>query len=268
MFKYFLNNFVKTNFKKLSFFFFCCIFFLTFGGSILAQEIVFSPGTAIQMEVDDRGAEEGDIISKEDGRLVRASTSYDENIFGVVAANPVMIIGRDSAESLPIITSGITLVRVDGDYEAIKKGDFITSSENAGVGRKALYPGFVIGRAMEDLESGEGFIEVFVDPRSVVIDEEEPWEEVTFWEAIGRIISAVERDVPQVLRYLLATVFVTASFIFGLYSFSRTLKEGVKGISRNPLAKGSIRFAMILNLIGILVISLSGIALALFVILL
>jgi len=40
----------------------------------------------------------------------------------------------------------------------------------------------------------------------------------------------------------------------------------VTGISRNPLAKKSIQSAMILNLIGILILTLAGLALAVFVI--
>lgn len=237
-------------------------------GHLFAQETFFLPDTAVQLEVADRNAAEGDIISEDGGELRRANSPYDNNIFGVVAFNPIVVVGRDSENSLPIVTSGVALVKVDGSREKVEKGDFITSSNKPGVGQKALYPGFVIGRAMEELDGEEGLIEVFVDPRETTIEDEEPWQEITFWEAVGRIIRTMERDAPQILRYLLAALFVTGSFVFGLYSFSRTLKEGIKGISRNPLAKGSIRFAMILNLIGILILTLSGIALALFVILL
>jgi len=38
-------------------------------------------------------------------------------------------------------------------------------------------------------------------------------------------------------------------------------------MGRNPLAKESIRMAMILNLIGILILTMAGLGLALFVIL-
>lgn len=243
-------------------------FFLLGTDSLLAQESFFLPETAVQLEVADRNATVGDIISKDKGQLRRSSLPYDDNIFGVVAVSPIVVIGREHSGSLPIVTSGVALVRVDGRNEEIKKGDFITSSNAPGVGQKALYPGFVLGRAMEDIDGEEGVIEVLIDPHEAIIEDEKPWEEITFWEAIGRIIRAMERDAPQVLRYLLAALFVAGSFVFGLYSFSRTLREGIKGISRNPLAKGNIQFAMILNLIGILVLTLSGIALALFVILL
>lgn len=237
-------------------------------GSVFAQEGDLLFETATQFRVSDRGATAGDIISQKNNELVRSRSPYDEDIFGVVATNPLMVIGQEIPDSLPIVTFGIALVRVDGHYEEIKKGDYITSSNGAGIGRKAIHPGFVVGRAMQDFNGREGMIEVLVDPRNVVPEEEEPWENITFWEAIGRIIRAMERDIPQILRYLLAALFAGGSFVFGLKMFSRTLKDGIKGISRNPLATGSIRFAMILNLIGILALTLSGLGLALFTILL
>ena len=251
--------------KKTKLYFFV-IFFLFFSFQGVSADS-FSE-IATQLKVDDNQAQPGDIISEKNGKLVRSSSAYDEDIFGVIASNPIIVIGRDISGSLPVTTLGVALVKVDADYEEIKKGDYITSSNTAGVGRKALYPGFVIGRAMEDFSSGIGMIEVLVNPREVVVQEEEPWEKVSFWELIGRILRAIEKDIPQVLRYLLASLFVAGSFIFGLKSFSRTLKDGITGISRNPLAKGSIRFAMILNLIGILILTMAGLALALFIIIL
>ncbi len=256
--------------RRVNIYIYISLFLLILGFS-LPKDIFadFFSEIATQFKVDDARVEPGDIISKKDGKLIRSSSPYDEDVFGVVATNPVAVVGREEAGSVPIVTSGVALVKVDSRQEEIKKGDFITSSNSAGVGQKAFYSGFVVGRALEDFDGGEGVIEVFVDPHEKdVIEDDVSWEEITFWEAIGRIIRAVERDIPQVLRYLLATILVAVSFAFGLYSFSRTLKDGIKGISRNPLAKGSIRFAMTLNLIGILVVTVAGLALALFIIML
>ncbi len=254
--------------RRTNIYIYISLFFLVFSFSFPKESFSdFFSEIATQFNVDDARVEPGDIISKKDGKLIRASSPYDEDIFGIVATNPIAIVGREDAGSVPIVTSGVALVKVDSRQEEIKKGDFITSSSSAGVGQKAFYSGFVVGRALEDFNEEEGVIEVFVDPHeSAIIEDEVSWEEMTFWEAIGRIVKAVERDVPQVLRYLLATILVAVSFAFGLYSFSRTLKDGIKGISRNPLAKGSIRFAMTLNLIGILVVTITGLALALFII--
>ena len=57
------------------------------------------------------------------------------------------------------------------------------------------------------------------------------------------------------------------SFIIGFFSFIKAQREGVAAIGRNPLAKESVKAAMILNLIGIFILTLAGLGLALFVIL-
>ena len=46
-----------------------------------------------------------------------------------------------------------------------------------------------------------------------------------------------------------------------------TIKKGVEGISRNPLARKAIFLAMLWNLVGIVIITLVGLALSVFVIL-
>lgn len=233
-----------------------------------AQEDIFFSQTAIQFEIADEKAEPGDIIVKKAGRLVRSERPYDADIFGVVAFKPVITVGKSSPGSLPLVTAGIALVKVSGEYEEIKEGDYITSSSIPGRGRKAPYPGFVLGKAMEGFSGDQGLIKVLVFPQEIFSEPEESWHELSFWEAVGRIISALERDVPNVLRYIFALFLAGASFFIGFRAFSKSLKEGIIGISRNPLAKGSIRLAMILNLIGIIIITLAGLGLALFVILL
>lgn len=268
--------------KKIFIFIFLPLFIFIFSVNFLsfskklafAQEFFSFSQTATQFEVNDLEAGPGDIIVKKEGKLVRATRPYDGDIFGVVAFNPIITVGKDLPGSLPIVTHGVSLVKVSSDYEPIREGDYITSSDKAGVGRKAPYPGFVLGRAMEDFdknrgtEEGRGMINVFIYPHEATPEIQEAWQEMTFWEAVGRIISALERDVPNVLRYVFALFLAGGSFIVGFRSFTKNLKEGIIGISRNPLAKGSIRLAMILNLIGVVIITLAGLGLALFVILL
>lgn len=250
--------------EKITLFIIIAFFILSYG-SVFSQN-TFSQG-AIFLKIEDPQARPGDIISQKDNKLVRSNRPYDPNLFGVVATNPVVSIGKPEEGSLPIVTSGVTLVRVNGKYEAIKKGDYITSSDKPGVGRKAPYPGFVIGRALEDFSDEEGLILVLVQPQEAYFEVKQNWEKISLWEAIGRIITALERDVPRVLRYVFAIILASGSFILGYRAFIGNLREGIRGISRNPLAKNSIRLAMILNLIGIVTITLAGLGLALFVIL-
>lgn len=254
----------RSNEKFLVIFFLCFFVF----SEIFAQGIDFFSQAAIQLKVDDKKAGPGDVLVKKGGKLKRAEKAYDKDIFGVVATNPIITFGEKTPETLPIITYGITLVKVTGEGEPIKEGDYLTSSDKPGVAKKASFAGFVLGKALENFEGKEGLIKVFVYPHEVSFEQEKSWTKMSFWEAIGRIISALEKDVPNVLRYIFALTVAAGSFLLGFKAFVASLREGIKGISRNPLAKGSIRFSMILNLIGILILTLAGLAISLFVIML
>ena len=248
------------------------LFLLLFGGLFVfffvdSQGVDFSQ-SATHYIVHDEEAEPGDIIVKKEGELVRSEKRYDTDIFGVVATDPVITIGRETEESLPIVTSGVTSIKVDGEYEEIRQGDYLTSSSQPGVAQRAPTPGFIVGRALEDWEEGDETIKVLVNPHEALFDVDREWDEITLWEALGRIFTAIERDVPEVIRYILAFFIAVGSFIFAFRSFVTALREGMTGISRNPLAKGSIKFAMVLNLIGILILTIAGLGLSLFVILL
>jgi len=81
----------------------------------------------------------------------------------VIGENPILVFGKETTTTLPIVSYGKTLVRVTNQNGEIKKGDFITSSNRPGVGQKATEPGFVVGRALEDFNEDEGIIPVFVN---------------------------------------------------------------------------------------------------------
>ena len=223
------------------------------------------PLIAKNLEVADPEAEVGDIISQTKEGLFRSNIPYDENIIGVVGETPVMVFGKPTPTTLPIVSFGEALTKVSNINGEIKKGDFITSSNKPGVGQKATQSGFVAGRAMEDFNQEEGLILVFVQPQWVTF----PSERLAFGRAIEEIVSGLKmpETIPEVLRYLFALLVGGGSFIIGFFSFIKALREGMTAIGRNPLAKGSIRVAMILNLIGILILTLAGLGLALFVIL-
>lgn len=244
------------------------LFSLIFFGLFVSIEVVLAqglPSIARNFEVADLEAEVGDIISQTKDGLFRSSIPYDENIIGVVGETPILVFGKPTATALPIVFSGETLVKVSNINGEIKRGDFITSSDKSGVGQKATQSGFVIGKALEDFKGEEGLITLAVNIQYVNI----PAGKFTFGGVVQEIISGLKmpENIPEVLRYLFAILLGGGSFFIGFFSFVKALREGVTGISRNPLAKKSIQSAMILNLIGILILTLAGLALALFVIL-
>ena len=237
--------------------------------SILIFEISFSqtiPSIAQNLEIKDAKTQPGEILcAKKDG-IFRCKTPYDENIIGVLGEKPILVFGKKTTTTLPVISFGEALVKVSTKNGKIEKGDFITSSDKPGVGQKATQSGFVLGKALEDFDKEEGQITVFVNPQYINLSlfQKKP--------GVGGIIQEIlsglnlEKNFPEVLRYIFGIILAGMSFLFGFLFFVRALREGISGISRNPLAKESIQTAMILNLIGISILTLAGIGLALFVI--
>jgi len=235
---------------------------LIFGKFVSAQDL---PLTAKNLKVVDKKAKAGDIVSQAKNGLVRSSVPYDKNIIGVVGENPIIIFNTPATATLPIVTWGKALVKVSNENGQIKKGDFITSSNKPGVGQKATEPGLVIGKAAEDLKGNEGLITAFINIQYINMNPEYPPPN----DIIGKIVSGLGRtkNIPKWLRYTFALLIGAGSFIIGFFSLVKALREGITGISRNPLARRSIITAMVLNLIGISILTAAGLGLSLFVIL-
>jgi hypothetical protein len=242
------------------------IIFLFFPFSFVFSQGPFFPQIASYFEVSEpEDVKVGDIISRVEEKLIRAKVVYDKDLFGVVTEKALIVFGKKTPNTFPIVTWGETLVRVSNKNGEIKKGDFITSSDIPGLGQKATASGFVIGKALEDFNREEGLMRVFVNVQYLSVGRKRiGWREV-----IGGILSGLARpeNFPQVLRYIFALLIGGGSFFFGFFSLIKALREGIIGISRNPLAKRSIRMAMILNLVGIILLTAAGLFLALFVIL-
>ena len=238
---------------------------LIFSGILIFIEFALAQGLPLiakNLKVADEKAEAGDIVSQTEKGLVRSSTPYDENIIGVVGKNPIIIFNKATTTTLPIITWGEALVKVSDINGEIKKGDFITSSDKPGIGQKATETGFVVGRAMEDLKEKEGAIMAFINVQYVTIKKPGSGGVLTkIVQGFGKL-----ENIPEVLRYIFALLVGGGSFVIGFLSFTKALREGIIGISRNPLAKKNIISAMILNLVGILILTLAGLGLSLFVI--
>lgn len=231
-------------------------------------EIVLAQGPssiARNFEVADPEAKVGDIVSQTKEGLFRSKIPYDENIVGVIEETPVLVFGKPTTTTLPIVFFGETLVKVSNKNGEIKKGNFITPSNKSGVGQKATQSGFVIGKALEDFNQEEGLIRAEINIQYLNIT---PIGVLTRG-IFGKIVEQLGRpeNFPEVLRYIFALLLGGGSFFAGFFAFVGALRKGVEAIGRNPLAKNSIRLAMILNLIGVIILTLAGLGLSLFVIL-
>lgn len=217
---------------------------------------------AVNVEIEEE-VSVGEIISFQDGKYVKSKKPYDENIVGVVGEKEktLIIFGKQTPNSVPVIFSGIALVKVDGKKEKIKKGDFISSSEKPGVGQKATQSGIVLGKALADTDKEEIIpVEISIGYLSL-----ESFGPKTFWQNLAKQFQIPE-NFPKFLKFLFATIFGGTSFVLGFLFFVKALNEGIVALGRNPLAKKSIQLAIALNLLGILLLTFAGIGLAIFVI--
>ena len=247
---------------------FLLVFLLTFLATknSFAQDLT-NGQIAKNLSVADSAAKTGDILSKSDKGLVRASTEYDGNIFGVIVSDPSLSLNQIGSGTFPVVSYGPTKVNVSDKNGAIKSGDFITSSKQAGVGEKATGSGEVLGKALENLSGHSGEISVFINIQDRTIETK-----ASSGNALDRALnlfsSTLEKpsSFPIILRYLLAMILAGGSFLFGYLSVVRAMRNGLEAIGRNPLARGAIQAALVLNLAGIGIISSVGVGLALFII--
>jgi len=232
------------------------------GSRLLAQNL---PSVAKNLEIADSEASFGDIISETEEGLYRSSDPYDSNMVGVASDSSVLIFGRPGDSIFPVVFSGEAMVKVSDKNGEIKKGDYITSSTDPGTGQKAVSSGFVLGRAEEDFSGESGLVKVEVNIQHVDLDPTK----VSPLGLFTRVMNALgePENVPEVLRYIFAALLGGGSFFAGFFAFVKSLQRGVEAVGRNPLAKESIRFAMFLNLTGIVILTLAGLGLTMFIIL-
>lgn len=236
---------------------------------VVAQDLTGGQ-IAVNLEVDDTGATAGDILSiTQDNRLVRSSTPYDKNIFGVVVADPDIVLNKETDTTLSVLSQGETEVKVSGKKGNIEVGDFITSSDEPGVGQKANMEGMVVGKALASYSGDSvGSIPVYIN----IQHQSQIAGDVSVGDLWDRVVALTSQSLEEpfnfqlLLRYLFALIIGSLSFLLGFIYAARALRTAMVAIGRNPLARGAIQVSMALNLLGILILSGAGIALSLFII--
>lgn len=135
----------------------------TGGGADFAELIAVDPQAG---EV-----EPGDvlIISPNIDRAVTLSREpYSSAIAGVYSTEPGFVGGGsaedDVSDRIPVAIVGIVPVKVSAENGPIQRGDLLTSASLPGHAMKATeyIPGAILGKAMGELESGTGVIQVLL----------------------------------------------------------------------------------------------------------
>lgn len=204
-------------------------------------------------EIADTEAGEGDILTATKKGLVRTAIGFDNKMFGVVVEQPLLVY-RTETKGKPVVRSGIAQVNVTTLNGPIKYGDYITSSKVEGKGQKASESGYVLGLAMGSYDGADAQT-VGKIPVAVRIE----YAEISNPRFVGRLFGFIgtaflenisdPKKFGEVIRFIAAALVVLLSFTFGFLTFSRSIVKSIEAIGRNPLAKNTIQFSIILNLI-------------------
>jgi hypothetical protein len=237
-------------------------FVLLFPGTISGQESV--GGVAETLEFAENDIPDGSIVCMTTEGVIRCKNEYDTAMYGVYTKQPAVVLENlDLNQGNPVVTSGKVVVRVSNKNGDIKKGSFVTTSINPGVGQLGNKSGNVLGVALEDLQavddSGNGTLLVSVDIRPAIVSKT----------ARGNILETLREGLlaPTLtplasLRYLLAIIIAILAFILGFVYFGRVAKQGVEALGRNPLAGKAIQITVVLNLVLTVAIMAGGLVLA------
>jgi len=243
-------------------FVFCILYFVFCIAPVSAQLPNFG-GVAVNIEINDSNVEQGQIISASRDGFKKSTTSYDIQMYGVVVAFPIISVKPKSDKSFAVVSTGETQVLVSTKGGAIEIGDFITSSDDAGIGQKATKPGYVLGKALQEYKdsSKNGLIALSLNPNYFG------------GAASGGITGSIANSITQtfsdparsarLIRYFLAAIVAILAFILSSFAFIKFVSTGIEAVGRNPLAKRTIIASMILSggVVVVLVVAAFGIVL-------
>lgn len=117
----------------------------------------------------DRPLEVGDVVAvdpQKDESVTLTRTPYDPTVAGVVSENPGVLLA-EAIEGKPIVLVGRVPTRVTTEGGPIRRGDILVTASKLGYAMRAdpdrVKPGMVVGKALGQLEEGEGTIVVLVN---------------------------------------------------------------------------------------------------------
>lgn len=225
---------------------------------------VSSIGIANYYPISASKVEDGDIVVSTGKGYFLSSTIYDPRVSGVVTTNPAIALrGNSSQNTYPVVNNGTVNVKVSGINGPIKSGDYITTSEVPGTGMKADKTGYVIGTAQQDADlKGKDDIQlVTVSLNFHFLQLGSPVSSSLLDVFSLSRIAAYEQPL-RVFQYVMASIILLASFVFGFLIFAKVVNTGVEALGRNPLAGKMIQLSILFNVVLIIVIIMTGVSLA------
>lgn len=231
--------------------------------------------------ITDKDAKSGDIITSKSGSgFIRSTATYDANMFGVLQDNPLLVFRNINApdNEKPIVRQGDVIINVNNVTGDIKIGDRVTSSPLAGQGMKAETSGYVVGVATANATytgtvsyQGKQY-----KTGTVQVAMRIEYAELNTARNTNRLLEQVNsafftnvqdpEKFTLVVRYIIAGIVAIIFMMISFFGFTRSLSKSVEAIGRNPLAKSSIQFSMLIHLGLAIITSIIGLIIAFVVI--
>jgi hypothetical protein len=220
-----------------------------------------SVSTAVSIQIEDKNAKDGSIITSTPKGYVLTTTDYDSNMYGVYTESPsIFLQNTDDPSAKPVTTSGKAYVLVSSVNGNIKRNDLITTSTIPGVGQKATRNGMVLGTALQDYSSSDkkatGKILIAINPH---FNSPLSNTRTNLIEALRSASDPSMLTQLSALRYILVAIIVLISFGVGFVYFGRIAATGVEALGRNPLASRIIQINLILNFLIMIAVIAVGI---------
>jgi hypothetical protein len=147
-----------------------------FDGNVQVNGDIFVPGADCAEHFDVAEGQEVNpgtvVVIDRDGTLRPSECAYDKKVAGVIsgagAYRPGLILDKQESDNKrhPVALVGKVYCKVDAQYGPVAVGDMLTSSPTPGHAMKADNPlkafGAVIGKALDDLDSGTGLVRMLV----------------------------------------------------------------------------------------------------------
>ena len=185
--------------------------------------------------------------------VVLASVNNADKLVGVMVPPGSSEITISQSGQVQVASNGTVAVDVSDEFGQIKKGDYISASDIAGVGAKATHSGQVIGVAEENfsgLESGNakttvkgkqvalGQIPVSLYVGTVDINSGSSAAQVP--SSLEHLAEAVAGHQVSALRLILAVVILVGGLVAVAVILYGAVSNSFLSIGRNPLAKHSV----------------------------
>lgn len=223
----------------------CIVLMLMSISTVAAQGRATLPAATTVPVVGERSV--GTLVrySDETNRYEPTQVADDSTVYGVVADRPAVVFMTGST-SVPVVTSGVALVKVIADGKVFAVGDVLTSAPDAGYAMRAStsarYAFGIVSITSED--PSNQLVSVAVDPeraRQILADQRQV--------AANEETSAAGWTI-SIGRAVVAVVVVLAGLIGIVVGTRVTLGKAITAVGRNPRARGTV-----FSLAGVTIIS-------------